>query len=63
MRGRSATSAEAELRSRYGNGDVEIELSPGWAPWLPRFGFRIDVAYAVRPPEPAPDGAETADGP
>ncbi len=63
VRGRSAASAEAELRSRYGSEDVEIELSPGWAPWLPRFGFRIDVAFAARPPEPAPDDGETADGP
>ena len=63
VRGRSAGSAEAELRSRYSNEDVEIELSPGWVPWLPRFGFRIDVAYAVRPPEPAPDDGEPADGP
>lgn len=63
VRGRGVGSAEAELRSRYGYGDVEVELSPGWAPWLPRFGFRIDVAYAVRPPEPAPADGETADGP
>ncbi len=62
VRGRRIGSAEAELRSRYGSDDVEIGLSPGWAPWLPRFGARIDVVYAVRPPEPAPDG-EAADGP
>ena len=62
VRGRRIGSAQAELRSRYGSDDVEIALSPGWAPWLPRFGARIDVAYAVRPPEPAPDG-EAADGP
>lgn len=62
VRGRRIGSAQAELRSRYGSDDVEIALSPGWAPWLPRAGARIDVAYAVRPPEPAPDG-EAADGP
>ncbi len=60
--GRSPAAAEAELRTRYGMGDVEIDLIPGWAPRLPRFGFRIDVHFASRTfdPQPAdPQPAET----
>ena len=60
--GRSASAAESELWSRYGIDDVEIDLTPGWAPRLPRFGFRIDVEFARRAPAPAasaqpPDGS------
>ncbi len=51
--GRSASAAESELRSRYGIDDVEIDLTPGWAPQLPRFGFRIDVEFASRAPDEA----------
>ncbi len=52
VKGKSESEAEAELLSRYGIDDVEIDLTPGWAPWLPRFGFRIDVAIGSRALEP-----------
>ena len=69
IRGRSDAAAEAELATRYGIDDVEIDLTPGWAPRLPRFGFRIDIQFASRafePAEPDPEAdAETSssDGP
>ncbi|MCY3882856.1 MAG: baseplate J/gp47 family protein [Chloroflexi bacterium] len=65
--GRSPEAAEAELGTRYGIDDVEIDLTPGWAPRLPRFGFRLDVEYGSRafePEAPEPDDeASTPDGP
>jgi hypothetical protein len=56
--GLSPGAAEAELGTRYGIDDVEIDLTPGWAPRLPRFGFRLDVQFGSRafePGEPEPD--------
>ena len=35
------------LSERYGIQDADVRLS-GWAPRIPRFGFRIDVELAVR---------------
>ncbi len=65
--GRGADAAVAELGTRYGIDDVEIDLTPGWAPRLPRFGFRLDVQFGSRafePPEPEPDAdASPSDGP
>lgn len=65
--GRSLEAAEAELGTRYGIDDVEIDLTPGWAPRLPRFGFRLDVQYGSRafePEAPEPDDeASPPDGP
>jgi len=52
VKGRSVGDAEATLKARYGIDDTEVDLSPGWAPWLPRFGFRIDVRFRVQA-EPA----------
>ena len=50
--GLSPEAAEAELGTRYALDDVEIDLTPGWAPRLPRFGFRLDVRFASRAFEP-----------
>ena len=65
--GRSSEAAVAELGTRYALDDVEIDLTPGWAPRLPRFGFRIDVEFGSRafePPDPEPDAeASPSDGP
>ena len=65
--GRSSEAAVAELGTRYALDDVEIDLTPGWAPRLPRFGFRIDVEFGSRafePPPPEPDDeASPSDGP
>ena len=51
--GQSEESAAAILAERYGIEDAQIDVTPGWAPRLPRFGFRIDVVLRVRDGEPA----------
>lgn len=61
--GRSPEAAEAELGTRYGIEDVEIDLTPGWAPRLPRFGFRIDVQFASRAFEPEEPEADAESSP
>ena len=48
VKGKSRDAAEALLRDEYGIQDVEVRLSPGWAPRLPRFGFRLDVEFRSR---------------
>ena len=51
--GRSPASAKSTLSKRYGIDDANVQVSPGWAPWLPRFGFRIDVELRSRPSAPS----------
>jgi hypothetical protein len=53
VRGRSPEDARSILRERYAIEDAEVRVVPGWAPFLPRFGFRIDVTLATRPETPA----------
>jgi hypothetical protein len=43
VKGKSRSEAESTLRRRYGIEEAHVSTSPGWAPWLPRFDFRIDV--------------------
>ncbi len=43
VKGKSPASAESTLASRYGIQRADVKVTPGWAPWLPRFGFRIGV--------------------
>lgn len=50
VQGKSEADAKSTLARRYGIDDAEVDVSPGWAPWLPRFGFRIDVEFRSRPP-------------
>lgn len=57
--GHSTSTAKSILESRYGIQEAEVEVSPGWAPRLPRFGFRIDVDFQT-PPED--DGSPPGDG-
>ncbi len=57
VKGQSPDDAKSTLKSRYGIEDAEVEVTPDWAPWLPRFGFRIDVKLGVR--SPAPDSTPT----
>lgn len=61
VKGKSASSARSILASRYAIDDAEVDVSPGWAPWLPRFGFRIDVEFRSRPPA-GTDNTEGAAG-
>src|SRR4029078_2209368 len=49
VKGESPSDAESTLRDRYAIQDPEVDLSPGWAPWLPRFGFRINVVFRTPP--------------
>ena len=60
VKGKSVSEAKSTLAGRYGIQDVEVRLS-GWAPRLPRFGFRIHVGLAARTPTlaaglPSPNG-------
>ncbi len=57
--GRSGSAAEAELAKRYGIDDVEIHLTPSWAPRLPQFGFRLDIQFGSRAFEPQGPDADT----
>jgi len=43
VKGKSPEKAKSILAERYGIQESDVDLSPGWAPWLPRFDFRIDV--------------------
>ncbi len=47
VKGKSEDGVLSTLSERYGIQDAEVRLS-GWAPRLPRFGFRIDVNLAAR---------------
>ena len=51
VKGRSPGAAKSTLAERYGIQDSEVSVSPGWAPWLPRFDFRISVEMKTRPAE------------
>lgn len=48
VKGKSADEAKSTLAERYGIQEADVQLTPGWAPWLPRFDFRIDVRYQSR---------------
>jgi len=69
VKGRSRDSAKSTLARRYGIDDAEVGVSPGWAPWLPRFGFRISVELRSRdssgtnPSEGAPRNASATPTP
>jgi hypothetical protein len=54
VKGKSADLAKSTLAERYGIQDSEVTVSPGWAPWLPRFGFRIGVDLRSRDAEKQP---------
>ncbi len=49
VKGGSRASAKSTLARRYGIDDAEVDVSPDWAPRLPRFGFRISVELRSRP--------------
>jgi len=50
VKGKSPGSAKSTLARRYGIDDAEVDVSPGWAPLLPRFGFRLRVELRSRTP-------------
>lgn len=67
VKGRSTESAKSTLQERYGIQEADVDLTPGFAPRLPRFGFRINVDFREPPTEsagdtnPADEDAETGD--
>lgn len=52
VRGKRPSEAKSILRERYAIEEADVRVVPGWAPFLPRFGFRLDVRLAA-PPEAA----------
>ncbi len=59
VKGKSPSSARSTLRSRYDIEDADVSVSPGWAPWLPRFAFRIDVQLKAPAEETSPPADDT----
>lgn len=65
VKGKSQEDAKSTLAERYGIQSPDVRLSPGWAPWLPRFNFRIGVELLpeveeTSTPTNVPEGNETA---
>jgi hypothetical protein len=56
--GKDEADAKSTLAERYGIQDADVSVSPGWMPWLPRFGFRVSVELRSR----AADGANVSKG-
>jgi spore coat protein U-like protein len=53
VKGQSPAEAKSTLKRIYGIQDADVSVSPGWAPWLPRFSFRIGVDLRNRAAEDA----------
>jgi hypothetical protein len=51
VKGKSTEEAASILQEQYGIQDAEVQLTPGWAPWMPRFGVRLDVEFRSRAAE------------
>lgn len=51
--GKDTAGAKSTLAERYGIQDADVSVSPGWMPWLPRFGFRVSVELRSRAAEDA----------
>ena len=45
VKGKRPESVRELLRDRYGIEESEVRLFPGFAPWLPRFDFRLSVEF------------------
>ncbi len=59
VKGKSTSAAREELARLYRVEDADVRLSPGWAPRIPRFDFRIDVELKRREPT-TPTPAESS---
>lgn len=59
VKGKSKEDIQSTLAARYGIQKADVGLTPHWAPWLPRFGFRIDVQLRGATPTPTatPEGS------
>ena len=53
VKGKSPADAKSTLETQYGIQDADVSVSPGWAPWLPRFSFRIGVDLRSKAAEDA----------
>lgn len=61
VKGKSPEDARSTLSDRYGIQEAEVKLTPGWAPWVPRFGFRIDAELRSHSADTAGDASTTND--
>ena len=61
VKGKSPDDARSTLNTMYGIQDANVSLSPGWAPWLPRFSFRIGVDLKNKPADDSTKGATSDD--
>lgn len=61
VKGKSESGARSTLAARYGIQQSEVRLTPGWAPWLPRFAFRIRVE--LRSEASTPEKSPNQDAP
>jgi hypothetical protein len=59
VKGKSSEDAKSTLVERYGIQEAEVDLSPGWAPWLPRFNSRIDVELVAETEQQGATATET----
>lgn len=62
VKGRSEEGARSTLLGQYGMQKADVDLTPGWAPWLPRFGFRIDVEFTTLDESTTESEAEATPG-
>jgi len=53
VKGKRPSEARSTLRERYAIDEADVRVVPGWAPFLPRFGMRLDVRLAPRAEPPA----------
>jgi hypothetical protein len=60
--GRSREDAASTLSTRYGIDDAKVSVSPGWAPRVPRFGFRINVQFRAATASHADSESNTKNG-
>jgi hypothetical protein len=59
VRGKRPSEAKSILRERYAIQESDVRVVPGWAPFLPRFGFRLDVQLAAKPAPGDPGASAT----
>ena len=59
IRGKRPSQAKSILRERYAIQEADVRVVPSWAPFLPRFGFRLDVELAAPPGTGGSDTATT----
>jgi hypothetical protein len=61
VKGKSVDDAKSTVKGMYGIQDADVSVSPSWAPWLPRFSFRIGVELKNKAAEDAAKGSPSND--